>query len=115
MIVRAEGRQQYAYVFGESVWQKTAILTLYFLEKTGFYDKYEEITEEQAYETMKQTEELYHRLEIICWDKLKELNGSILELRSKNQEIKIIYLLYYINKMMLGSKGLQNMNCTNCF
>lgn len=99
MIVRVEGRQQYTYVFGESVWKKTAILTLYFMDKTGFYDKYEEITEEQAYETMKQTEELYHRLERICWDKLKKLNGLIPELRSKNREIRIIYLLYCINKI----------------
>ena len=99
MLIRTEGRKQGIYVYGESVWQKTGILSLYLMEKTGLYDKYEEISEEQACEIIEQTNSLYHGLENRCIDRLKKLNGLIPDMQTKDLEIKIIYLLYCISKM----------------
>lgn len=98
MIVRAEGGNQYTYVYGESVWQKTGILLLYFMD-TVFRDEYEIITEEQAYEVIKRTDALYHKLEAASMDKLKVLSGSIPDMQVNDIEIRIIYLLYCINKL----------------
>ena len=69
VIVKVEGKNQYTYVYGESSWQKTGILLLYFMD-TVFRDEYEEVTEEQAYEVIKQTDALYRKLEIININKL---------------------------------------------
>lgn len=99
VLIRTEGRKQGIYVYGESIWQKTGILALYLMEKTGLYDKYEEITEEQAYEIIEQTQVMYHRLEKICIDRLKKLSGLIPDMQTKDLEIKIIYLLYCISKI----------------
>lgn len=99
MIVRAEGREQYMYVYGESAWQRTGILLLYYTEDTVYYEKYEEITEEQAYEIIEQTYVLYHELEKICTNRLQKLNGLVPNIQTKNLEIKIIYLLYCISKI----------------
>lgn len=63
MLVRVEGRKQYMYVYGESTWQRTGILLLYYTEDTVYYEKYKEIAEEQAYEIIEQTYVLYHELE----------------------------------------------------
>lgn len=98
-IVKADGRKQYTYVFGESVWEKTGIMLLYFTDRSGFHDAYEEITEKQAYEVIKQTDALYHKLENIGRDMLSRLNVSISDMQTKNLEIRIIYLLYCISKI----------------
>lgn len=98
-IVKADGRKQYTYVFGESIWEKTGIMLLYFTDRSGFHDAYEEITEKQAYEVIKQTDDLYHKLENIGRDMLSRLNVSIPDVQTKNLEIRIIYLLYCISKI----------------
>lgn len=108
-IVKAEGRKQYTYVFGESVWEKTGIMLLYYTDRSGFHDAYEEVTEEQAYEVIKQTDVLYHRLENISKDILSRLTGSIPDVQTKNLEIKIIYLLYCISRVeKIDINGLLN-------
>ena len=61
-------------------------------------NRYEEVTEEQAYEMIKGTDALYHKLETSSMDKLKVLNGSVPDIQTKNLKIRIIYLLYCINK-----------------
>lgn len=94
MVVKTENKNQYEFVFGESVWQKTGILSLYFMEG----NRYEEVTEEQAYEVIKRTSALYHKLETTSMDKLKVLNCAIPDIQTKNLKIRIIYLLYCINK-----------------
>lgn len=98
-IVKADGRKQYTYVFGESIWEKTGIMLLYFTDRSGFHDAYEEITEKQAYEVIKQTDDLYHKLENIGRDMLSRLNVSIPDVQTKNLEIRIIYMLYCISKI----------------
>lgn len=98
-IIKADGKKQYTYVFGESVWEKTGIMLLYFTDRSGFHDAYEEITEEQAYEIIKQMDGLYHKLENISRDMLSRLKGSIPDMQTKNLEIRIIYLLYCIGKI----------------
>jgi len=113
MIIREEGRCQYTYVYGESGWQKTGILLLYFMD-TVFRDEYEIITEEQAYEVIRQTDGLYHKLETTSMDKLKILNGSIPDIQTNDLEIRIIYLLYCINKIeKLDIDGLKDDGFTN--
>ena len=99
MIVRVEGREQYMYVYGESMWQRTGILLLYYSEDTVYYEKFKEITEEQAYEIIEQTNVQYRGLEKICIDKLKKINGLIPDVKTKDLEIKIIFLLYCISKI----------------
>lgn len=98
-IIKVEGRQQYTYIHGEGVWEKTGILLLYLTEEeTGFYEKYEEISEEQAFEALKQTDALYQKLETTAEERLKKMNGTVPEIHTKNMEIKIIYLLYCISR-----------------
>lgn len=99
VIVRVEGREQFMYVYGESMWQRTGILLLYYTEDTVYYEKYKEITEEQAYEIIEQTNIQYHRLEKICIDKLKKISSLIPDVKTKDLEIKIIFLLYCISKI----------------
>ena len=100
MIIKTVGRKQYSYVFGEAVWQRTWLFTLYHWDKTGFADKYEEITEEQAYEAIKKRNVLYHKLEAVSEDMLKKVNGLIPETQTKDLEIRIIYLLYCVSKIV---------------
>lgn len=99
MVVRVEGREQYMYVYGESMWQRTGILLLYYTEDTVYYEKNKEITEEQAYEIIEQTNIQYQGLEKICIDRLKKIKGLIPDVKTKDLEIKIIYLLYCISKI----------------
>lgn len=114
MIVKTEGRKQYTYVFGESVWERTGIMLLYYTDRSDFHDAYEEITEEQAYEVIKQTDVLYHKLENIGKNMLSRLKGSIPDMQTKNLEIRIIYLLYCINKIKkLDIDGLKDDGFTN--
>lgn len=95
MVIKTKGREQQTYVFGESVWQKTWILSLYLTDDD---DQYEEITKEQADEMLGETDELYHKLEFICMEKLRKRNIPAPVLQSKNLEIRIIYVLYYMSK-----------------
>ena len=84
------------------------------MDKTGFYDKYEEITEEQAYEVIKETDVLYHKLETICENMLKKVNGLIPETQTKDLEIRIIYLLYCVSKIVkINTKELREKGFTN--
>ena len=71
-------------------------LKIYEEEETAFYEKYEEISEEQAYKALEQTEALYQKLETIDRDRLKNMTGAIPEIQTENMEIRIIYLLYCI-------------------
>ena len=58
--------------------EKTGILLLYLTEEeTAFYEKYEEISEEQAYKALEQTEALYQKLETIARDRLKNMKGAM--------------------------------------
>lgn len=48
MVIKADGRKQYRYIYGKDEWIRTGLLLEYHSEKSSKYDLYEEISEEEA-------------------------------------------------------------------
>ena len=110
LIVKGENREEYEYVFGEAVWQKSALIPLY----SGFDCDYDEVTEEQAFEVIRQWDALYRKLETSIVDKLRALNSPIPDIQTKDLRIRLIYLMYCISKVeKVNVDGLKEDGFTN--
>lgn len=94
IIIKAKGRNQYRYIYGINEWKETGMLLLYHTEGNVKYEKYEIISESEAYEIIEKKKNTYKILkeksiEIYCRHKKDELPV----LPFDDIETTIVYLL----------------------
>lgn len=104
MIIKAEGRKQYRFIFGLNEWKRTGILLEYYTEESDKYEKLIEVSEEEAYIYIERQKIEYEMLLKSIKEKASNIYGEKQYLYDfvckydyfEEIETSIAALLYYI-------------------
>lgn len=101
-IIKAEGRNQYRYVYGVNEWKPSGLLLLYHTEGTVEYEKYERISYEEVCTIIERKKVEMEYLKTFCEQKIITIKREpdkykcFANPQFDDEEINIVAMLYYL-------------------
>ena len=100
VIIKAQGRNQYQYSFGENKWIESGLLILYHTEGNPFYEKYCELQESEVSKQHEKMDKIYNKINTDLIKKANEHNIKI-NFSFENLETNIIYLSWILSEKIV--------------
>ncbi len=101
ILIKAEGRKQYRYIYGVNEWKPSGLLLKYYTEGTAEYDKFEEISYEETCAIIEKKSAEMEYLRKKCEQMITKTNKlneyeCFAHPQFDDQEINIVAMLYYL-------------------